>query len=308
MPYILPFVSYQIMIENEVTITAIKDSVKEVALLLGGANVILAALITWVGKIWMDKINENERRKTQFLIEELKNSLTQDREKYNQVLKTQLDQSRFLFEKTISLVSDNQKFIGEKRLLVFEKLWKIIRELKKSAPFYLDFILSNEQELLRENPILKSKIDDIKEQEFIDNAQNISSEFESLRIYVPETIWQMYSSYKILSIGIPLRLKFFLNSNDPLIPWYREQANHNIIINIMSEEEVKEFNSKQVGQLSYTLDLIESKILELIQMYISGDISLEEIIEKTNLLGKANQKAEEIVNETSKRSLLNNIR
>jgi hypothetical protein len=91
-----------------------------------------------------------------------------------------------------------------------------------------------------------------------------------------------------------------------LIPWYREQANQNIIINIMSKEEVQEFNSKQVGQLSYTLDLIESKILELIQMYISGDIALEEIIEKTNLLGKANQKAEEIVNETSKQSLVEN--
>ena len=63
------------MIENEATITAIKDTVKEVALLLGGANVILVALITWVGKIWMDKIIENERRKTLFLIEELKNSL-----------------------------------------------------------------------------------------------------------------------------------------------------------------------------------------------------------------------------------------
>jgi hypothetical protein len=295
------------MIENEVTITAIKDTVKDVALLLGGANVILVALITWVGKIWMDKMIENERRKTQFLIEELKNSLTQEREKYNQVLKTKLDQSRFLFEKTISFVSDNQKVVGEKRLLALEKLWKTIRELRKTAPFYLDEILSNEQELLRKNPHYKSKIDDIKGQEFIDNAQNISSEFESLRSYIPETIWQMYSSYKILSVGIPLRLKFFLNSNNPLIPWYREQANQNIIINIMSEEEVKEFNSKQFGQLSYTLDLIESKILELIQMYISGDIALEEIVEKTNLLGKANQNAEEIVNKTSKQSLVENI-
>jgi len=294
------------MIENEVIITAIKDTVTEVLLIFGGASVVLVGLITglitWGGKIWMNKMIENDRRKTQFLIEELKNSLTQEREKYNQVLKTQLDQSRFLFEKTIAFVSDNQKFVGEKRLLAFEKLWKTIRELRKSAPFYLDEILSNEQELLRKNPHYKSKIDDIKGQEFIDNTQNISSEFESLRSYVPETIWQMYSSYKILSIGIPLRLKFFLNSNKPLIPWYSEQANQNIIINIMSEEEVKEFNSKHFGQLSYTLDLIESKILKLIQMYVSGDIALEEIIEKTNLLGKANQKAEEIVNESSKQS------
>jgi len=303
MPCISPFVSDQTMIENEVTITAIKDTVKEVALLLGGANVILVALITWVGKIWMDKMIENERRKTQFLIEELKNSLTQEREKYNQVLKTQLDQSRFLFEKTIAFVSDNQKVVGKKRLLAFEKLWKIIRELRRFAPFYLDYILSNEQELLRKNPNLKSIIDNVKEQELIDKTHSISSEFESLRIYVPETIWQMYSSYKILSIGISLRLKFFLNSNKLLIPWYSEQANQNIIINIMSEEEVKEFNSKQFGQLSYMLDLIESKILELIQMYISGDIALEEIVEKTNLLSKANQKAEEIVNEIGKQSL-----
>jgi hypothetical protein len=295
------------MIENEVTITAIKDTVKEVALLLGGANVILVALITWVGKIWMDKMIENERRKTLFLIEELKNSLTQEREKYNQVLKTQLDQSRFLFEKTIAFVSDNQKFVGEKRLLAFEKLWKTIRELRIFAPFYLDIILSNQQEQLRANKNFKSIIDGIKEQELIDKAQSISAELETLRIYVPEIIWQMYSSYKILSIGIPLRLKFFLNSNNPLIPWYREQANQNIIINIMSEEEVKEFNSKQFGQLLYTLDLIESKILELIQMYISGDIALEEIVKKTNLLGKANQNAEEIVNKTSKQSLVENI-
>jgi hypothetical protein len=298
------------MIENEVIITAIKDTVTEVLLIFGGASVVLVGLITglitWGGKIWMNKMIENDRRKTQFLIEELKNSLTQEREKYNQVLKTQLDQSRFLFEKTIAFVSDNQKFVGEKRLLAFEKLWKTIPELKRFAPFYLDYILSNEQELLRTNPKLKSIIDGIKEQEFIDEAQKISAEFEYLRIYIPETIWQMYSSYKILSIGIPLRLKFFLNSNNPLIPWYREQANQNIIINIMSKEEVQEFNSKQVGQLSYTLDLIESKILELIQMYISGDIALEEIIEKTNLLGKANQKAEEIVNETSKQSLVEN--
>ncbi|MDJ0799575.1 MAG: hypothetical protein QNJ51_22625 [Calothrix sp. MO_167.B12] len=74
------------MLDNEVTITAIKETVKEIALILGGANVIIVALITWLGKIWMDKILESERRKTQILVEQLKNSLTQEREKINQVL------------------------------------------------------------------------------------------------------------------------------------------------------------------------------------------------------------------------------
>jgi cyanate permease len=67
------------MLENEATISAIKETAKEITLLLGGTNLILVATITWLSKIWMDRILENERRKTQVIVEQLKNSLRKER-------------------------------------------------------------------------------------------------------------------------------------------------------------------------------------------------------------------------------------
>jgi hypothetical protein len=297
------------MLDNEVTIAAIKETAKEIALLLGGVNVILVALITWLGKRWMDKTLESERRRTQVLVEQVKSALTQEREQANQVLKTQLDQSRFFFEKTISFFSENQKAAGEKRLLAFEKLWKTIYELRKLAPFYLDIILASGYDLVKTNPYFKSTIESIQEQELLDKYQSVSSEFELLRIYIPTLIWQLYDSYKLIVLRPQLLLKMSLTykSNTSTIPWYQDETLHNIIVSLLKEEEAEEFDTLKLGQLTWILNRVETKILDLLQRYIAGEIALKEMSEQAALLDKANRQAQEKLYESERELKAKNI-
>jgi hypothetical protein len=281
------------MLENEATISAIKETAKEITLLLGGTNLILVATITWLSKIWMDRILENERRKTQFIVEQLKNSLTQEREKLNSVLKTQLDQSRYFFEKTVSFFSENQKSIHEKRLLSFEQIWKAIQKFRQLAPFLLDFLLEEEYKLIKTTPNLKAFVQGYAENELFRQCKLIDSEIESHRIYIPALIWQLYYSYRLISIRPMLKYKLILTSDTLVIPWYKEPTLHAIIVNLLDEKELEEFDGLQMGKLSWILNCIEIKLLDTFQKYLSGDILLADMNEKAILLDQANRKAQE---------------
>lgn len=284
------------MLENEAAISAIKETAKEITLLLGGTNLILVATITWLSKIWMDRILENERRKTQVIVEQLKGSLTQEREKLNSVLKTQLDQSRYFFEKTVSFFSENQKSIYEKRLLAFEQIWRTVQKFRQLAPFLLDILLEKEYELIKTNPELKEFLQRCDENELLKQCKLIDSEIESHRIYIPALIWQLYYSYRLISIRPILKYKLIVTSktsDTPIIPWYKDSTLHTIIVNLLDEKELEEFDDLHTGQLSWTLNRIEIKLLDMFQKYLSGDILLADMNEKAILLDQANRKAQE---------------
>ena len=278
------------MIDNEVTIKAIQETVKQIAFLLGGANVLLIGLMTWLGKIWMDRILESERRKTQIIVEQLKSSLTQEREqlnqilktqldqileserrktqiiveqlkdsltqereKLNQVLKTQLDQSRYFFEQSILSFSNNQKVLTDKELNTFEKLWKSIYHVRKIAPFYLDILYEDEYTLIRkriESPKLRARIDEIDEHIFIDQVQADCYDVDVLRIYIPPIILQLYVSYRMIVLRPQILIKRDVNSksDQTILAWYFDKTLREIIENILDENEIKEFNEKEVGQ------------------------------------------------------------
>ena len=278
------------MIDNEVTIKAIQETVKQIAFLLGGANVLLIGLMTWLGKIWMDRILESERRKTQIIVEQLKSSLTQEREqlnqilktqldqileserrktqiiveqlkdsltqereKLNQVLKTQLDQSRYFFEQSILSFSNNQKVLTDKELNTFEKLWKSIYHVRKIAPFYLDILYEDEFTLIRkriESPKLRARIDEIDEHILIDQVQADCYDVDVLRIYIPPIIWQLYVSYRMIVLRPQILIKRDVNSksDQTILAWYFDKTLREIIENILDENEIKEFNEKEVGQ------------------------------------------------------------
>ena len=188
------------MIEPDATLNAIKQAANELTLILGGTQVVLVALIAWLGKIWAERILENDRRKNRVFLEELQNSLLNDRERTNQTLTTQLDQSRFLFEKTISRLSENQKLISEKRLPAIETLWKSIIELREltAGKVLIDLIREHEQELFRTTKVLNEQIKTISLPDLTKNFLKITSELQANRIYIPEIIWQFYNSYKTI--------------------------------------------------------------------------------------------------------------
>lgn len=287
------------MLDNEVTLNAIKETVKEIALIIGGANLILVALITYLGKLWIDRLLESERRKTQIIVEQLKNSLTQEREKLNQVLKTQLDQNRYFFEQSIAYFSNNQKALSDKRFSAFEKLWKTIYELKKIAPLYLDVIDEDEYKTLRTNRVFKSHINSINLQELINQYQTDSSDFEVLRIYIPPIIWQLYFSYRMVVLRSQFLLNMVVNSSstDDIKPWYFDPTLRNLIESLLDDEEIEKFKVLRIGQMGWILERLEAKILTILQSYISGDIGLQEMSEKSLLLDKANRKIQEITDE-----------
>jgi len=50
---------------------------------VGGSALIILALSTWLGKVWANRILEQDRFRYKSEIEQLKNKLTSDREKGN---------------------------------------------------------------------------------------------------------------------------------------------------------------------------------------------------------------------------------
>ena len=287
------------MIEPDATLNAIKQAANELTLILGGTQVVLVALIAWLGKIWAERILENDRRKNRVFLEELQNSLLNDRERTNQTLTTQLDQSRFLFEKTISRLSENQKLISEKRLTAIETLWKSIIELREltAGNVLIDLIREHEQELFRTTKVLNEQIKNISLPDLTKNFLKITSELQANRIYIPEIIWQFYNSYKTILLTPQIQLKIVLESKStkPLVPWYKEESFRIIIEAVLDDDEVKEFDSLSINQISWMQGRIEAKILALVREYLDNESGLDSSTKTTLILGEANHRVEETV-------------
>jgi hypothetical protein len=178
-------------------------------------------------------------------------------------------------------------------LLSFEHIWKTVQKFRQLAPFFLDFIFEEEYELIKTNPKLKAFVQRYDENELLMQCKLIDSELESHRIYIPALIWQLYYSYRLISIRPVFKYKLILNSDTLVIPWYKEFTLHTIIINLLDEKELEEFDGLQAGQLLWILNRIEIKLLDVFQKYLSGDVLLADMNEKAILLDQANRKAQE---------------
>lgn len=91
------------------------EIVAAVLISFGGASVIILGLASWLGKVWANKILEQDKARYKREIEELKNNFNKELEYY----KTQLD----LAKSALSRYSENQ-------FNLYNKLWISLCELK----------------------------------------------------------------------------------------------------------------------------------------------------------------------------------
>src|SRR2546423_12265243 len=61
----------------------------KIAAIFGGAQVLVVALAGWLSKVWLNRLQELDRRKTAEMIEVLRNSLAQEREEHLEEIKQQ---------------------------------------------------------------------------------------------------------------------------------------------------------------------------------------------------------------------------
>ena len=152
-------------------------------------------------------------------------------------------------------------------MLAFEQIWRTVQKFRQLAPFLLDILLEKEYELIKTNPELKEFLQRCDENELLKQCKLIDSEIESHRIYIPALIWQLYYSYRLISIRPILKYKLIVTSktsDTPIIPWYKDSTLHTIIVNLLDEKELEEFDAQQ------------SKIIEL--RYFGG-LTIEETAE-----------------------------
>ena len=61
--------------------------VLKIVTIFGGAQVILVVLLGWLSKVWLNRIQELDRRKTAEILESFRNNLTKEREEHLEEIK-----------------------------------------------------------------------------------------------------------------------------------------------------------------------------------------------------------------------------
>src|SRR5437879_446509 len=61
----------------------------KIAAIFGGAQILVVALTGWLSKVWLNRLQELDRRKTAEIIEVFRNSLAKEREEHLEEIKQQ---------------------------------------------------------------------------------------------------------------------------------------------------------------------------------------------------------------------------
>lgn len=249
-----------------------EQTIKDVALLLGGWTVIVTAILSFISYLTTQKIIGAWDVKNQRELETLRNNQAE----------TQL-----LLKDTISIISSSQSLLQERRIDAVDKLWKAVLAIKEhysGATFFFSILMPSEYKSALSNPTLSAGIKKIDKQYIVDYPE-VVTELENFRPYLGETLWLHFFIYRAV-VGRLAYMVTWLKEGEDIKDWRQDSGIQQHLKSVFDEEEFKALTGASPMDVYYALNILESKILKETSYILSGRKSSLESFENSKELRK----------------------
>ncbi|TLU83866.1 MAG: hypothetical protein FDX30_06235 [Chlorobium sp.] len=249
---------------------------------------LVTALLLWLTREWMSN--------------KLKNSISHEYdeklENYKAYLKKENDllllniKNRFERETTIHniagiSISEVQKVVVSRKIEAIESLWHEVLRIKKNMPsikLILDIITIDEYKTIINNNYFKKELEKLDEKEIIKMMGDLNEPTEKNKIYIDNNVWALFFAYRAIMVRIVL-LMTKVKVDPGMIEWFNDELIQNLLLSVLSPEENIEYKEIKISKISWLQEKIETKILDRIQIILSGkDFGKEAVIQSKMII------------------------
>lgn len=259
-------------------------SLQEILALCGGSTIIISSIVGYVTQRFADWKNEKWRSETEIKLRYIENELS--------------DKS-LIFNSLIEAQKNNYGFAHERRLKAIEETWNGICQFNSRFPNSISAIYNKYQEenlgtLLinaEKSEEVKHLLDDINEIDSNDNFitwfDDMQAKLSSNRPFLGEDLYRSLFTLNLFYSRILLHVATNVY-NKKLYHWHYDKILLKVLKGYLSEEEFTFLMKNKMTSLSYTIGVLEDRILGQINKVLTGNnatkTSLEHIKEMRDLI------------------------
>ncbi len=246
---------------NEQEIVQLADLSLEVVgaviALFGGIQLVLIGLAIFLGRIWINRIHEQDRARFTAELEALRAARKQD---------------AAVLQAAIQAFSVSHGVAQERRLNAISEVWKTILRLKEKTPAVVthsDILTRSEQSQIFTDPRSQGFLEGLDETSVIRGSAVVCEGIEDCRPFVGPILWSLFYAYRAL-VGRAAWLFVKGKEQGYIEPWYEDSGIRQILGAVIDKSELASFDSLQFGKFQQMCQLLESKILAEADQIISG--------------------------------------
>ncbi len=240
-------------------------TIRDLIVAMGGTAVVIISAFAFGGKILLGKITAKFRHEYNEKIVGLTNELSK---------------SNNLLNNAHSIFLNNVKAINERKILILEQIWKNTFIVKRAIPPNVQLTLWILQDsewsietLKNMQPFGKpTKYDSIK-MEAKNNLLKVSDEafqfIDGARCFISQELYQMYWAYNLV---IHRTVDGFIRgvTYNNLELWKKDEYTIQGLKTVLTDTELQQIDKKTMGSFSFTVDLLQLKILDRIKQELIG--------------------------------------
>ncbi|MBK8584463.1 MAG: hypothetical protein IPN88_03065 [Bacteroidetes bacterium] len=240
-------------------------TIRDLIVAMGGTAVVIISAFAFGGKILLGKITAKFQHEYNEKIVGLTNELSK---------------SNNLLNNAHSIFLNNVKAINERKILILEQIWKNTFIVKRAIPPNVQLTLWILQDsewsietLKNMQPFGKpTKYDSIK-MEAKNNLLKVSDEafqfIDGARCFISQELYQMYWAYNLV---IHRTVDGFIRgvTYNNLELWKKDEYTIQGLKTVLRDTELQQIDKKTMGSFSFTVDLLQLKILDRIKQELIG--------------------------------------
>lgn len=259
------------------------ETIGKILTALGGASFIIYKFADFLGKRWAEKLNYKWKDKYDKELEQFRNELNSKRDILNSILQS----TSSIFNSTLS-----------KRVDAFQQLWKnllLLRNNLHNSIFIYDIIIPKDFPMVFKNNKFESLIPTDSKSEIFDKIE-LKSNIEDLRPLIGEELWTNFFVYRAILGRLSYKLcdirekRVMWNWNE-IEPGVSDIHMYSLLEQIFNSEQIEIIKEMQIGAPKVILDIIEQKVLKIINSEITGSsiskFNFNQALEYSQLLNES---------------------
>lgn len=261
---------------------------------MGGAGVVLAALMAWIGRIWENTISIRLTAQQNKELEALRNSYSIELEK----LRAEVARQRDTLGNISTAISSGYMATHPHIVDAIKDLWSNILEVGKlsSTYFLIHSVLTGDQ-IEKLTPEFSAKQIHISRDDFDRQFVELSNKVEISRPFVGERLWTIYHVYQAFALRTCIKMHLTQKKNGKLYAWHKDEEGRSdtflfdTLRIVLAEDELKRITDMKIGAPSQVLNLLKNKMLSEMNELVLGrrmlSMSIEEQQKITEMLSKS---------------------
>ncbi len=269
---------------------------------MGGAGIVLLALITWVGRIWENTISVRLTSRQNRELEALKNEYSLELER----LRAEVARQRDFMSNISTAISTGYMATHPHIVDAIRGLWSNVLEVNRiSSTYFLVHDLLPGKQVEQLTPEYAAKQIYISRDDFDKQTLELASKSEIKRPFIGERLWTLYYVYRAFAFRICLKMHITQEKSGKIYAWNKDEQGQpdthlfDTLKIVLAEDELNYVRNIPLGAPSQILNLLKSKILSEMNELVFGKRMLSMSIEEQ-------QKVEELLPKSQAGSRLPN--